>query len=256
MEFQSKDIKMLEKALAIRQAKLYFRKNGKSLATPSQAEAENHVDFLADGKGVHVVAYSSSGAGFSDAFLHSEMLEVSPVANLEIKRPEVLAVVRLLSSSCEVEIHEMSDARKLLCDKEDAIMKKVVSNFEAKGNLFLDSSLLSQMVAEWYQLRGHDFRFPTEEEAANYVHIWLEDVTGEKKRDGELLPFHIIYEKQGKWWMIQNNIEYFKEKAQKRPPLYPELAVPEVICFLSSSEFHDGGIAMRFADVSGFNKIF
>lgn len=246
---------MLEKALALRQAKLYFRRNGKSLTSPSQAEATNHIDFFADGKGVHVVAYGSNGVGFSDAFLHSEMLEVSPVANLEIKRPEVLAVVHLLSPSCEVEIHEMSDARKLLYDKEDTIMKRVFSNFEAKGNLMLDSSLLCQMVAEWYQLRGHDFRFPTEEESANYVHIWLEDITGEKKRDGELLPFHIIYEKQGKWWMIQDNIEYFKEKTQKRPPLYPEMAVPEVICFLSSSEFHDGGIAMRFVDVSGLNKM-
>lgn len=70
------------------------------------------------------------------------------------------------------------------------------------------------------------------------------------------MPFHIIYENQGKWWMIQDNIEYFKEKAQKLPPRYPQSSVPEVICFLSSSEFHDGGIAMRFVDVLGLNRMF
>lgn len=115
-------------------------------------------------------------------FLHSEMLEVSPVANLEIKRPEVLAVVHLLSPSCEVEIHQISDARQLLYDKEDKIMKRLFSNFETKGNLVLDSGLLSKTVAEWYQLSGHDFRFPTAGEADNHVHIWLEDITGEKSK--------------------------------------------------------------------------
>ena len=129
-----------------------------------------------------VAANGSNSVGFSNAFLHSEMLEVSPVANLEIKRPEVLTVVHLLSPSCEVEFHEMSDARRLLCDKEDTIMKRLFSNFEAKGNLVLDSSLLSKTVAEWYQLRGHDFRFPTADEAANYVHICLKDITGEKSK--------------------------------------------------------------------------
>lgn len=56
--------------------------------------------------------------------------------------------------------------------------------------------------------------------------------------------------------MIQDNIDYFKEKTQKFPPRYPQSSVPEVICFLSSSEFHDGGIAMRFVDVSGLNRMF
>lgn len=56
--------------------------------------------------------------------------------------------------------------------------------------------------------------------------------------------------------MIQDNIEYFKEKIQKLPPRYPQSSVPEVICFLSSSEFHDGGIAMRFVDVSELNRMF
>lgn len=41
---------MLEKSLALRQAKLYFRRNGKVLAAPSPAEAENHIDFLQMGK--------------------------------------------------------------------------------------------------------------------------------------------------------------------------------------------------------------
>lgn len=68
MESRSDDIKMLEKALAIRQAKLYFRRSGKVLAAPTQAEAENYIDFLADGKGVHVVANGSNGVSFSDAF--------------------------------------------------------------------------------------------------------------------------------------------------------------------------------------------
>lgn len=62
------------------------------------------------------------------------------------------------------------------------LMEAVILNFEAKGNLVLDSSLLSKTVGEWYQLRGHDFRFPTADEAANYVHIWLEDITGEKSK--------------------------------------------------------------------------
>lgn len=111
------------------------------------------------------------------------------------------------------------------------LMEAVILNFEAKGNLVLDSSLLSKTVAEWYQLRGHDFHFPTADEAANYVHICLEDITGEKKQDRELIPFHIIYVKQGKWWMIQDNIEYFKEKIQKLPPSYPQSSVPEMIFF-------------------------
>lgn len=84
---------------------------------------------------MHVVADGLNGVDFSDAFLHSEIAEVSLVTNPSTKRPEFLAVVHLLLSDCEVEIHNMADVRRFLCDKEDMIVKEIVDNFEATGDL-------------------------------------------------------------------------------------------------------------------------
>lgn len=237
----------VEKAHALRHFKLYIRgRESHVIKNPSQNEIENCIDLLMDDEGVHIMANGTMGVEFSERFMHTEITEtISPRHSTE-KRPKHLAIVHLLSPDMEIEMHTITELRRKLCDPQDEIMQAAKNKFNIEGNMKIDATILAGVVAEWCKNNDHEFRFPSKEEKANHIHIWLPDSNHDKQDCLLLSPVHLIYKKEQYRFMTEENIAYLSALEMSSTPLFPEVATPKYICFLIPSIDNSSGISIEF----------
>lgn len=254
-----KNAAAVEKAHALRYFKLYVREKESHVITyPSHKEIENCIDLIMDDEGVHILANGTSGVEFSERFMHTEITEtISPKYSTE-KRPKHLAIVHLLSPSVEIEMHTITELRQKLCDPEDEIIQAAKNKFEKEGNMRIDATILAEVVAQWCQNNNHEFRFPSKEEIANHIHIWLPDTNHDEEDCLMLSPVHLIYRKEQYRFMTDENIAYLSELEMSSTPLFPEVATPKYICFLTPSAGSSSSMSIEFlhpSDIFNFANV-
>lgn len=240
-----------EKAQSIRHVKLHIRENRLGEITyPSPEEKDNHIDLIVDGYPIHVVSYSSMGLDLKEEFLYSCMIKLLPIKNSEAAVPEVIAVVHLYTPKTFVEIHRITDIAEKLFPGEDKIVEACKNKYIREGNMRIGPGMLAEIASGWYRDMGYKYRLPIAGEKNHHINIWIEDLTEQLGKPGELLPCHIIFERDGKLALSEENIGYLEHIYTKN--VEKKMGVgdyPEIICFLRTSPYHEGGIFFRYAPV-------